>query len=62
MEGNVIQEKTKQNDVIVVQETRVHSQWPAVPSDGSGLADQVWKFAVSGVWQQHAAHSSHKAK
>lgn len=33
-----------------------------IPSDGSGLADQVWKFAVSGVWQQHATCSSHNAE
>lgn len=40
----------------------MYSQWHAVPSDGSGLADQVWKFAVSRVWKQNAACSSHKAE
>lgn len=33
-----------------------------IPSDGSGLTEQVWKFAVSGVWQQHATCSSYDAE
>lgn len=48
--------------ILLLSKKRVHSQWHALPFDGSGLADQVWKFAVSGVWQHHAACSSRKAK
>lgn len=32
-----------------------------IPSDGSGLADKVRKFAVSRVRQQHAKTRSHHA-